>query len=83
MGCYISPIDTSTIEDVAAAIRVQPYRAKILVAGEFNSNLVEPEGTPQGEAIADKLVVAGLLEMGLNFLLQSKPWFHYRFMWNM
>ena len=43
---YISPRDASTIEDVDAAIRAQPYRAEFLVAGNLNANLAEPEGTP-------------------------------------
>ena len=53
MGCYISPSDASTIEDVAVTIRYQPYGAKLLVAGDLNANLLELEGTPQAEAIAD------------------------------
>ena len=43
---YISPIDASTIEDVAAAIRDRPYGDKILVDGNLNANLEKPEGTP-------------------------------------
>ena len=40
VGCYISPRDASTIENAAAAIRYQPYRSEILVAGDINANLV-------------------------------------------
>ena len=37
--------DASTIEDVATAIGDQPYRAELLVSGDLNANLAEPEGT--------------------------------------
>ena len=65
--------DASTIEDVATAIGDQPYRAELLVAGNLNANLVEPECTPQGEAIADELAAAGLLDMVLHSLPRCKP----------
>ena len=44
--CYISHINTSTIEDVTAAIRDRPYGVKLLVAGYLNANLAYMEGTP-------------------------------------
>ena len=74
MGCYISPGNDSTIEDVDTAIRDQPYGSELLVAGDFNINLVEPEGTPQGEAVADELAAAGLIDIVLHFLTWRKPW---------
>ena len=73
VGCYIAPSNALTIEDVAAVIRDRPYGTKILVAGDLNANLAEPEVTPQGEAIVDKLVVAGLMDMGLHFLPRHNP----------
>ena len=45
VGCYISPSNASTIEDVTASIRDQPYGAELLVSGDLNANLAEPEGT--------------------------------------
>ena len=78
MGCYISPIDALTIEYVAVAIRDQPYSAEILVDGNLNTNLVELEGTPQGEAISDELAATGIMDMGLYFLPWRKPWLQDR-----
>ena len=48
MGCYIAPNDASTIEDVTADIRYLPCMAELLMAGNLNANLAEPEGTPRG-----------------------------------
>ena len=45
-GCYTDPSDTSTIEEVAAAIRYLPYGSEILVAVNLNANLSETEITP-------------------------------------
>ena len=36
------------MEDIAAVIRDQPYGDELLVAGYFNENLADPEGTLQG-----------------------------------
>ena len=44
VGCYLAPDDTSTIDSVIAALKELPRGAELLVAGEFNVNLVEPEG---------------------------------------
>ena len=44
MGCYLAPDDTLTIESVVAALKERPVGAKLLVAGDFNANLAEPEG---------------------------------------
>ena len=74
MGCYLFPSNASNIEDVAAAIRVQLYGAKLLVTGDINANLAYPEGTPRYEAITENLVAAGLEDMGMHFLPRRKPW---------
>ena len=68
IGCYIAPINASIIEVVSATIRDQPYGAKLLMSGDLNANLEEPEVTPQVEAIANELMVVGLMDMGLYFL---------------
>ena len=45
MGCYIAPYYASTIEDVIAAIGKRPRRAEMLVFGNFNVGLEDPEVT--------------------------------------
>ena len=44
MGFYFSLNNTSTIESVVAALKERPRGAKLLVAGDFNEKLAEPEG---------------------------------------
>ena len=48
VGCYLDPDDTSTIENVVAALKDRPRGAKLLVVGDFNVNLAEPEGDQRG-----------------------------------
>ena len=52
VGCYIAPNDTSTIESVVAALKERPRGAELLVEGDFNFSLSEPEGDWKGEDIA-------------------------------
>ena len=60
VGCYLSPDDTSTIESVVAALKERPRVAKVLVAGDFNDKLSEPEVNQRGEDIAEALAKEGL-----------------------
>ena len=83
MGCYTPPSDASTIEDVIADIGDQPYEADLLVAGDLNANMVDPEVTPWSEAIADEPTVYGLMDMGLHLLPRCNQWLKYRCMWRM
>ena len=55
VGCYLAPNNTLTIESVAAALMERSMGAELLVAGDFNANLAEPEGDPRGEDIASEL----------------------------
>ena len=49
--CYLAPDNTSTIESVIAALKERPQGAELLVAGDFNVQLSEPEGDRRGEEI--------------------------------
>ena len=44
VGCYLAPDDTWTIESVVAALKELPRGAELLVVGDFNAKLAEPEG---------------------------------------
>ena len=44
VGCYLAPDDTLTIDIVVAALNERPMSSKLLVVGDFNANLAEPEG---------------------------------------
>ena len=75
MGCDIAPSNASTIEDFVEAIRDRPYGSELLVDGDLNANLEDPEGKPRSEAIVEKLTVDGLMDMGMHLLPWRKPWF--------
>ena len=68
MGCYFDPDDPSTIESVIAALKDRPRGDKLLVAGDFNVKLSEPEGDRRGEDIAEALVTEELKDMLEHFL---------------
>ena len=47
LGCYLFPNDASTIECVLVAVGKGPRWSKLLVAGNFNTDLTGPEGAEQ------------------------------------
>ena len=83
MGCYIAPDNASAIEGMVAAISRRPRGAKLLVAGNFNTDLVKPEGTTRVEEIAAELAAADLEDMSAHFLPRYKPWSRDRHTWGM
>ena len=74
VGCYLAPNETSTIESVIAALKKRPMGDELLVAGDFNANLLEPEGDRRGEYIAAAMATEGLEDMLAHFLLQRRSW---------
>ena len=74
VGCYLAPNDTLTIESVIAALKKRPMGDELLVAGDFNANLLEPEGDRRGEYIAAAMATEGLEDMLAHFLLQRRSW---------
>ena len=48
--CYLAPNDTSTIESVVAALKERPRGTELLVEGNLNVNIAEPEGDRRGGA---------------------------------
>ena len=47
--CYLAPNDTSTIESVVAALKDRHQGLDLLVAGDLNANLEQPEGDQREE----------------------------------
>ena len=74
MVCYLAPDDTSTIESVVAVIKERPRGAKLLVAGDFNVNLVEPEGDHRGADITASMETERLEDMSAHFLPLRSSW---------
>ena len=44
IGCYLAPDDTLTINSFVAALKELPQGLEMLVAGDLNADLEEPEG---------------------------------------
>ena len=74
IGCYLASDDTSTIESVVAAIKDQPQGAALLVAGDLNTTLTEPENDQRGTDIAAALTAEGLADMATHFLPRRRTW---------
>ena len=83
MGCYLAPDDTSTIERFVEALKERPKGAELLVAGDMNTNLADPEGDRRGEDIAEALVTEGLEDMSAHFLPRRRPWCQDGRTWSM
>ena len=82
MRCYLAPNDTLTIESVVATIKERPWGAELLVEGDFNINLSEPEGDRRGEDIAVALATEGLEDMSEHFLPRRRSWCRDGRMWS-
>ena len=80
---YLVPYNSSTIEDVVAAIRHCPWEGALLVVVDYNTDLVAPEGGEQDEDIVAAMAEAGLEYSIRHFLLHHKPWFRDDRMWCM
>ena len=74
IGCYLSPDDTSTIESVVAALKERPWGAELLVAGDLNINMEDPEVDWREQYITAALTTAGIEDMPAHFLPQWSPW---------
>ena len=72
--CCLAPNNNSTIESVVVALKESPRGTELLVAGDFNTNLVELEGDRRGEDIAAAMATEGLEDMSARFLLQRHSW---------
>ena len=83
VGCYLSPDDTSMIERVVEALRKRPKGAELLVAGDMNANLADPEGDSRGDDIADALATEIMEDISEHFLLRRRPWCQDRRTWSM
>ena len=83
IGCYLAPNDTSTIESVVAAIKERPRGTTLIVAGDLNSTLADPENDGRGTEIAAALTEAGLEDMAAHFLPRQRRWRRERWTWSM
>ena len=74
VGCYLAPDSTLTLESAVAALKERPRGIKLLVAGDFNINLLDPEGDRRGEDIVVAMVRGVLKDMAAHFLPRRHSW---------
>ena len=63
IGCYLAPDNTLTIESVVAALKERPKGTALLVAGDLNTALEDPENDRRGTEISAALTEAGMADM--------------------
>ena len=68
VGVYLTPKETTMMEQVSKVIRSKPRGAELLVADDFNVDLASPEGDRREEYIATLLATEGLEDMARHFL---------------
>ena len=83
IGCYLAPKDTSTTERVVAALKERPWGVTLMVAGELNTTLMEPENDQGGTDIVAALTVEGFEDMTTQFLPFRRTWGQERRTWIM
>ena len=74
MRCYLAPDNTSTIERVVEALRERPKGAELLVAGDLNINIADPEGDRREEDTETTIATEVLEDMSSHFLPQQRRW---------
>ena len=74
VGCYLFPNDTLMIDSVIDTLKELPRGAELLVTGDFNVKLLEPEGERRGEDIAATLATEGLEDISAHFLPFRRSW---------
>ena len=74
VGFYLTPDNTSTMERFVEALRERPEGAELMVAGDMNINLAEPEGNQREEYIAATLATEGMKDMVAHFLPRRHRW---------
>ena len=82
IGCYLALENTLTIESVVAALKERPRGAKLLVAGDLNINLEDPEGYCREGGSMAALMTSVLEDILAHFLLRRRPWCRYGRTWS-
>ena len=83
VGAYVAPEVEVTMETVVAAIGRNPLGAELMVAGDFNVDIMALEGNRRAENIATDLATAGVEDMAQHFMPRRKRWSRDRRTWDM
>ena len=74
IGCYLAPDNTSTIERVVGALKERPKGTALVVVGDLNTALEDPENDRRGTEIALAMTAAGVEDMTAHFLPRRRRW---------
>ena len=80
---YLAPDDTSMIKSVVTALKERLRGAELLVAGDFNVKLLDPEVDQRGKEIVAVLATEMLEDIPDHFLLRQRSWFRDGRTWSM
>ena len=81
--CYLTPDNTLTIERVIAALKDRPKGTTLVVAGDLNRVLEDPEKDRRGTEIAAAMIATGAEDMTAHFLVRRRRWGRERRKWIM
>ena len=79
---YIALEDKVTMETVINAIGHKPPGAELMLARDFNVDILAPEGR-RAENIATDLATAGVEDMAQHFMPRGRQWCQDRRTWDM
>ena len=82
MGCYLALDNVSSVERISGSMEQLPLRAALMVAGDLNMNISDPEGVNWDKKNVAELADAGLEDMFCHFLLHRIPWKWYGRSWS-
>ena len=71
------------IESVVTALKEHPRGTALIVVGDLNTTLVDPENDRRGTDIAAALMEAGLEDMSVHFLPRQRRWGQEQWTWSM
>ena len=83
IGCYLAPDDTLTIERVVAALKDRPKGTALVVAGDLNTDLEDPENDRRGTGITAAMTAAGVEDITAHFIPRRRRWGRERRTWSM
>ena len=74
MGFYLAPEDASSIEHISGATEHLPCGVVLMVVGDLNANIADPESNRRYKAITESLSDSVLEYISVHFFLCRIPW---------
>ena len=79
--CNLASYDADNTKRIVTSIVQQHHQDTILVAIDFNTDLVALEGNIRGMEIVMEIATSGIEDMSAQFLLRHKYWVCYGKTW--